>query len=276
MSVLLYHVFVDKQPLVSAVILTTWTSADALHCVQALKAQTIADQIEIMVTENHSEDDSIGILRTRLKGMSGVRLIETPKNRGYGTGNNFASRYATGKYLLIINPDNEPEPQAIEQMVQTMERDPSIGILAPRLVFEDGSARASARRFPTIWDVIIKRTFLQHIFRRRLGWYLRSDVPSAPFQEVDWVVGAVLMLRLDFFRELGGFDERFFLFFEDMDLCRRCKKAGKKVIFAPAITARDSKKRLSGGGVLSLLTKRTGRAHIASALKYFWKWKGEA
>ena len=260
-------------PLVSAVILTTWTPAFALRCVQALRAQTIADRIEILVTENHSQDDSVGILRTRLKDAPNVRIIETPLNRGYGSGNNYAARYATGTYLLIINPDNEPEPQALQQMVETMERDPSIGILAPRLLFDDGSVRESARRFPTIFDVIIKRTFLQHIFRKRLARYLRSDVPPAPFQEVDWVVGACLFLRLDFFRSLGGFDERFFLFFEDMDLCRCCRLSGKKVIFAPAITVRDSKKRLSGGGAFSLFFSKTGRAHILSALKYFWKWR---
>lgn len=259
-------------PLVSAIVLTTWTPADALRCVDALKKQTIADQIEILVTENHSEDDSVGILRTRLNDIPNVRIIETPKNRGYGSGNNYASRYASGKYLLIINPDNEPEPGAIQAMAEAMERDPSIGILAPRLVFPDGSVRDSARRFPDLFDVIIKRTFLQHVFRKRLARYLRSDVPPSPFQEVDWVVGAVLFLRLDFFRFLGGFDERFFLFFEDMDLCRRCRLAGRKVVYAPAITVRDGKERLSGGGVFSLLRKRTGRAHIASAIRYFWKW----
>jgi len=264
------------SPLVSAIVLTTWTPGYAVRCVAALRGQTIADQIEIIVVENHSQDDSIGILRTRLKDIPTVRLIETPENHGYGWGNNFGATYATGKYILIINPDNEPEPNAIEKMVAMMEADPSIGILAPRLQYGDGTVRQSSRSFPTILDVIIKRIpLLQPFFKQRIARYLQSGVTSLEPRDTDWVVGAVLMLQLDFYRELKGFDERFFLFFEDMDLSRRTLKVGKRVVYAPRITVRDRKDRLSGESFLSILLKKTGRIHIASAVKYFWKWRAE-
>jgi GT2 family glycosyltransferase len=91
--------------------------------------------------------------------------------------------------------------------------------------------------------------------------------------EVDWIAGACFMMPRTLFLELGGFDPRFFLFFEDTDLCRRVKQRGKKVVFASSVHALDRKERLSGGGVLELFTKRTARIHLASAVKYFWKWR---
>jgi len=266
---------VSAQPLVSAIIVTTWTPQDAVKCVQALLKQTIASEIEILVIDNHSEDDSIGTLRAHFNNHPQVRLLESNRNRGYGAGNNYAAQYARGEYLLIINPDNELEPTGLERMVAMFRQDPRIGILAPKLEFPDGRVRESARAFPTLFDVLIKRTPLQYIFHKRLRHYLQTDVPDTPVRDVDWVVGACLFFRKEFFDQLHGFDERFFLFFEDMDLCRRCHLAGKRVIFMSSIVARDRKQRLSGGGFFSLLFRKTGRIHIASALKYFWKWRSE-
>ncbi len=80
-------------------------------------------------------------------------------------------------------------------------------------------------------------------------------------------------MRSDLLRELHGFDERFFLFFEDTDLCRRCWKAGKRVVYFPEAQGTDRKSRLSEGGVGALLTKKTARIHLGSAIKYFWKWR---
>lgn len=266
----------EKRPLVSAIIVTTWSAQDAVKCVQALLGQTIAQDIEILVIDNHSEDDSIGTLRARFQHHPQVRLLESCRNRGYGAGNNYAAKYARGEYLLIINPDNELEPAGLDRMVQILRADSSIGILAPRLQFPDGSIRDSARAFPSLLDVCIKRTVLQHFFPARMRRYLQTDVPDLPLRDTDWVVGACLFFRRDFFNQLGEFDERFFLFFEDMDLCRRCRLTNRRVVYASSIVAQDRKQRLSGGGFFSLLLRKTGRIHIASAIKYFWKWRSEA
>ena len=82
------------------------------------------------------------------------------------------------------------------------------------------------------------------------------------------------MIKRELFEQLGGFDERFFLFFEDTDLCRRCRNMGKKVVYLPSVTVLDKKNRLSGESFWDLMFKKTGRIHVSSALKYFWKWKG--
>ena len=96
---------------------------------------------------------------------------------------------------------------------------------------------------------------------------------SSSKRAVDWVAGGCLLMRRDLFLQLEGFDDHFFLFFEDTDLCRRVQQLGKTVVYAPSIVAGDRKRRLSEGGLFSLLFTSVGRAHLLSACKYFWKWR---
>ena len=259
---------------VSALVLNYRTPLQAVRCVQALRAQTLPPD-EILVIDNHSDDESSGILRNRLEGMPGVRVLENRTNAGYAAGNNLALAQATGEFLLITNPDNELESEGLERMVEAMQES-DIGVVAPKLVHEDGSIRASVRRFPSPSDVIAKRAGLERAFPSRVARYLGVDSdPNAP-RDVDWAVGACLLVRRQTLKDVGMFDERFFLFFEDMDFCRRCWTAGWRVAYRPGAVARDRKRRLSDGNLFTLAARRVGRAHIASALKYFWKWRGVA
>lgn len=260
------------MPLVSAIVLNYRTPQETVACVHNLQKQTVADQMEIIVVENHSEDESIGVLRNRLK-VPALAIIETPRNLGFGGGYNKGIQRAQSKYILINNPAKILQNDGIEKMVMTMERDPSIGIIAPKLVYDDGTIRPSVRSFPSPLDIIIKRTPLRYVFPKIFARYVRIDVDSQKRQNVDWVVGGCLMIRRDLFDEIGGFDERFFLFFEDIDLCLRVHCKGKKVVYDPSVTALDRKRRLSGEGFFDLFLTKTGRIHLLSALKYFWKWR---
>ena len=260
------------MPLVSVIVLNYRTPQETITCVQNVQKQTIADQIEIIVVENHSEDESIGVLRNRLQKYDNIRIIETPRNLGFGGGYDKGIAFAGGTYILINNPAKILQRDGIEKLVIAMEQDPAIGIIAPKLVHDDGTLRSSVRSFPTPLDVIIKRTPLRHLFPRRLAHYVHHDVDSQQKQNIDWVVGGCLMIRRDLFAEIGGFDKRFFLFFEDIDLCRRIHLKGKKVVYDPSVTATDRKRRLSGEGLWDLFFTKTGRIHVMSALKYFWKW----
>jgi GT2 family glycosyltransferase len=264
--------------LLSAIVLNYRSPKDTVNCVQALLAQTLAtgdsctsDWLEVIVVDNHSQDDSIGSIRNRLKDPR-VRIVETRDNIGYGKGNALGIQHARGEFLIIINPDNELPPDGAATLINALKADPTIGIIAPKLVFPDGSVRDSFRSFPSMLDVIAKRSALGGMLQDRLRRYLKSDADSSAIQDTDWVVGACMLLRKKFYEELGGFDHRFFLFFEDIDLCRRCWQSGKRVVYYPLVTVLDRKARLSEGGVWSLITRKVGRAHLASAMKYFWKW----
>ncbi len=255
-------------PTVSAIVLNYRTPQDTVRCVRALLGQTV----EIIVVDNHSEDDSIGVIRNTFKDEPRVKILEAGRNRGFAHGNNMGERRAEGAYILIINPDNELERGSLEKMVAAMEADPSIGILGPQLVHADGTIRDSYRTFPTLSDLLIKRTMLRTLFKQRMRRYLQHGVDPSLVRDVDWLAGACLLLRRDLYEQLGGFDTRFFLFFEDTDFCRRAWGSGRRVVYFPHARATDRKHRLSEGGLLTLFTKRTVRIHLQSAFKYFWKW----
>lgn len=262
----------SRHPLVSAIVLNFRGGIDAVTCVSVLRQQTIAHDMEILVVDNHSEDDSIGILRNRLKGIPNLRILETARNNGFGAGYALGIAHAKGTYILINNPVKKLLPESLKRMVDALQKDPTIGIVAPKLIHDDGSIRPSARAFPSPFDVIIKRTFLQQWFPQHMERYLQLSQSPDQQRDVDWVIGGCFLIRADLLRSLGGFDPRFFLFFEDIDLCRRCWKAGKRVVYLPEARATDRKQRLSEGGMFSLLTTAVGRAHIASAVRYFRKW----
>jgi N-acetylglucosaminyl-diphospho-decaprenol L-rhamnosyltransferase len=259
------------SPLVSAVILNFRSHKATVHCVGQLLQQSIADQMEIIVIDNHSDSESIGYLRANLRHLP-VRIVETKANLGFGTGYDEGIKHARGSFILINNPVKILEKTGVEKMLQKMQRDPSIGIIAPKLVHPDGSLRESSRAFPRPLDVISKRTFLKRWFPGSMRRYLDQDRDPETERDTDWIAGGCLMIRKDLFQSIGGFDHRFFLFFEDIDLCRRVWQAGKRVVYAPSIVGSDRKSRLSEGGPWSLMTSPVGRTHIASALKYFWKW----
>ena len=259
-------------PEVTAIVLNFRTPKETVKCVEALLTQNLGDRLEILVVDNHSDDESMGILRARLSGMPHVRILESKLNGGFGHGYNLGLAHAKGTYLLLNNPSKIMAPLSIEAMVDCLKRDSSIGIVGPKLSHGDGTLRSSARAFPSPLDVVIKRTFLRNFFSRRLERYLQSNEDPEKMRDADWVIGGCLMIPRVLMQEIGGFDSRFFLFFEDIDLCRKCKKLGKRVVYFPQAEALDRKRRLSDGGVFSLLTSRVGRAHIASGWKYFLKW----
>lgn len=227
--------------------------------------------MEIIVVDNHSNDDSAGVFDHQLKRL-GIKIIETSANKGFGKGYNYGASYACGRYLLFNNPDKMLQKNGLELLVKRLEEDASVGIIAPKLLHHDGTRRLSIRAFPRWFDIVIKRTLLSKIFRNRIKHYLQMQRDPQKECLVDWVIGGCFLIRRGDFEALGGFDRRFFLFFEDTDLCRRCWKAGKSVLYYPTAVAYDKKRRLSEGGIISLFATKIGRSHLASALKYFWKW----
>lgn len=259
-------------PLISALILNTRNCQQAVRCALAMKQQTLADQMEILVIDNGSGDDSIGVLRNRLSDISGIKIIENGKNLGFGGGYNRGVHYAKGEYVLINNPDKMLEPDGIEQLLQKLQADPKVGLVAPALVHPDGTYRLSPRAFPKPLDLLAKRTFIGRFMPSRLRRYLQLDYDPKVEREVDWVAGGCFLMRRDLYNQLGGFDEHFFLFFEDIDFCRRIGELGYTVLYAANIVGADKKKRLSDGSIFTMFRTKVGRAHIMSSLKYYKKW----
>lgn len=261
----------SARPLVSALVLNYRMHRDTVKCVKALLEQTIANDIEVLVIDNHSDDESIGFIRSQLQGIPNVRIIENAENIGYGRGNNAALPYIQGEFILIINPDNVLPKDGLERMLSFLKNEESVGIVGPALVYPDGTIRPSARPFPTILDLLRKRISPARwhaSFQKRIDEMMKKDAV-----DVDWMVGACLLLQTSLWKELHGYDDRFFLFFEDIDLCRRIHALGKRVVYLPKIRVLDRKGRLSGSSIFSIMKRKTTRIHLTSAFRYFWKWR---
>jgi hypothetical protein len=179
--------------------------------------------------------------------------------------NNIAAGVAKGDILLFLNSDTEaqePFEESIEGMFRTR---PRMGILGPRLIYPDGSFQLSAGRLPTIGQEAVDkvvgvlervgfgRAFFKWTYRRR--------------KFVGWVTGAALFIRRDLFRELGGFDEKMFMFFEDKDLCKRAQNSSREIVYEPSVSIVHVKGGSSGGG----MSARAASAYRASQRYYYQK-----
>lgn len=245
-------------------------------CVEAIEKSNTNFEYEIIVVDNGSQDESVNFLR-KMEKEGRIRLIEAGKNLGYGQGNNLGVKHAKGEYVIISNPDVFVHADTMQKLVDYMEKHEEVGLVAPRLRYYNGQIQASCRRHMSFVDLVIKRTFLGRLpyFKKRLENYLMEDFDHNKPCEVDLVTGAYFIMRKKVYEEIRGFDRRFFLFMEDYDLCRTLHYQGYKVIYYPVAEAEHYHKRLSGGNLFTLFTKKVFWIHVYSAIKYFWKWRGK-
>ena len=244
---------------------------------EALEKSKTDFTFEVIFVDNDSrpEDESKGFLREAAKERR-IILIESPKNVGFGAGNNIGMRQAKGEYILLHNPDTTVGEDSLQKMVDYFSKHSEIGLLGPKLVYSNGDVQESCRRFMKFTDLIVKRTFLKYLnpWKKRLRHYLMRDFDHNKIQEVDLITGAMMLARRDFlWNRLHGFDERYFLFMEDFDLCQRTWKSGEKVVYYPLVSILHYHKRLSGGGFFGQFMKKTFYLHLVSSAKYFWRWR---
>ena len=171
-----------------------------------------------------------------------ARLIVNEEARGFATNANRGIAETTAPYVVVANADTEASPGAVATLHDFAEEHPRCGIAGPLLLNSDGSFQPSRRRFPTVSGTIVRRTPLRALLKpqqRQHGHYLLLERPVVPTQS-DWMLGAFLLLRRRMLDELGGFDEGFRLYGEDIDLCYRAKQAGWERWFVPQAAVRHA------------------------------------
>ncbi|MBU1152185.1 glycosyltransferase family 2 protein, partial [Patescibacteria group bacterium] len=185
-------------------------------CVESLRKSRVDFPYEIIVCDNSSKDESLGYLR-EADSKGELKLIEAGRNLGYGAGMNLAGKEATGKYVVVLNADVTVEADTLQKMVDYMEKNNEVGMLAPKLVYHNGDVQPSCRRNFRFLDLFIKRSFLKKVwpFRVRYQKYIMVDFNHQSVQKVDLVTGAFMMMPRDLYEQVRGFDERYFLFMED-------------------------------------------------------------
>ncbi len=230
---------------------------------------------EIIVVDNASGD---GTPLMVAREFPGVRCIASSVNTGFGPGNNLGIREARGRYVLIMNPDVVVLDATLDTLVAYMDSHPDVGICGPQLVNPDGSIQYSCYRFPTPLVPIYRRTPLGRFSfaREAVDTYLMREWDHCDERDVDWLLGAAIIMRRDMFEKVGLFDEQFFLYFEDTDLCRRAWEAGYRVVYNPSVRLVHYHKRESAGSVFKIFTNKVTRIHIQSWIKYLIKYRGKS
>lgn len=194
------------------------------------------------IVDNHSPDDSVEVLRGALAKVSGVHLIEAPSNGGFGYGNNqVIVRVLAGEieaeYVYFLNPDAVPEAGAIDAMATYLDEHPEVGVVGSGLIDEDGGHTDSMYRFPSFWSQIEWAVCFGPV-SRLLRRHRQTPPPIETPGPVDWVAGTSFMVRADVLRSVGGFDEDFFLYWEEIELCHRISRAGSAIHGLPAAKVR--------------------------------------
>jgi GT2 family glycosyltransferase len=187
---------------------------------------------ELIVVDNASSDHTVEMLRTE---FPSVRVIANTENAGFTRANNQALAVAQGHYLFLLNPDTELRAGALHTLYDYAEQHPRVGIIGPQLFYGDGSHQSSRRRFPTLATAFLESTKLQQWFprNRALTRYYILDTRDDATQEVDWINGAAMFVRRAVYDQIGGLDEAFFMYSEELDWCYRAKHAGWQIVYLP-------------------------------------------
>jgi N-acetylglucosaminyl-diphospho-decaprenol L-rhamnosyltransferase len=219
-----------SSPEVSAVIISFNSAGYLPDCVRSLRSEGVAD---VVVVDNASSDGSVGAMRGA---DPEVRIIETGANLGFGSAANRGVATTLSPYVLILNPDTVVEPGTVKALSEALDRDAGLAVVGPRMEDPDGSLYPSVRRFPEM-GVALGHAFLGLVWAanpytrryRMLDW--DHDQSAA---DVDWVGGACLLVRRSAFDTVGGFDEAYFMYVEDVDLCWRLGRAGWRIGYEPS------------------------------------------
>jgi N-acetylglucosaminyl-diphospho-decaprenol L-rhamnosyltransferase len=213
-----------------SVVIVTWNSASFIGpCLDALRANTRRNA-ECLVVDNASSDDTVGIIR---RDNPWVTLLEPGRNLGFAAANNLALQRATGRYLLLLNPDTEVQPGALDALAGLLDRRPAAGAVGARLLNSDGTLQFSTYRLPTAatlaWEYFLRD--LRRTDDPRAGRYVAADY--AVERPVEGLLGACLMVRRQVAEQVGFLDEQFILYCEEVDWCIRLRRAGWELWYTP-------------------------------------------
>ena len=203
-------------------------------CLESVNRTIQQIKFEVILIDNSSKDDGLAPI---LKRYPNTQLIENSKNVGFARANNQGAKIAIGDFLLFINPDTIMTEGAIESMLDYIRSDSSIGIIGPKVLNPDQTIQYSCRKFPTIWSGLFNRySLMTRLFpnNRYSRDYLMLDYDHNSIRSVDWVSGCCMMTPASIFKRTNGFDENYFLFIEDVDLCQAIKKISLRVVYYPS------------------------------------------
>ena len=249
--------------------IVNWNTRDELReCLRTVLAQDGSVTFEANVVDNASTDGSAEMVRSEFADR--VNLTENATNSGFAAAQNVSIRQSRGRYVFLTNPDCRLLGEdVLRKMVEFMDASPDIGMLGPRIVNPDGSLQYSARRFPTMLAAGFRHTLLGRLFpnNRFVRRYMMTDWAHDRIADVDWLSGSALMARKAAIDQIGLLDERFYMYVEDVDWCKRAHLAGWRVVYFPDVTISHRIGAASDQNAIEMI-----REHHRSMLRYFLKY----
>jgi len=242
-------------PIVSVVIVS-WNTRELLRrCLVSLQQTCALDDVQVIVVDNASSDGSAKLVGET---FPWVELIANERNVGFGVGNNMALPRVCGEYVLFLNPDTEVRDGAIDALALYLDEHPEAGIVGTTLLDADGSLQLYCNRFPSAWHSLRHNPLVARLTNQRAMVCTQRD---REVRSVDWMLGACLMVRWSVLQEVGAFDPRFFVYFEEIDLQYRIRQAGWDVVYVPS------------PGVVHLGNQSIGQIGVAASLhQYRGRW----
>lgn len=260
----------------SIVILNYQQKGLVKYCLKNLLSLDIPLKYEIIVVDNNSHD---GLDRLISEQFLRVKFIQAGQNRGYAAGNNLGIKAASGKYILILNPDIRILSNAIMGLYNFMEANPNAGLAGPKILNPDNSLQYTCSRFPDWRLPFYRRTSLGATSRGKL-WlnrYLMLDWNHEENKKVDWLFGACLIVKKSALENVGLLDEKYFLYMEDLDWCRRFWENKWQVWYVAGACVIHFHQRTSAEkGLWLAFFSKTARIHLASWLSYFNKFRNKS
>lgn len=261
-----------------SIIIVHYRNPDFLKlCLDSVISTVLGIEYEVILVDSASTRESRDTAKEYDKKITNFTYLENEKNIGFSRGVNLGIKKAGGKYLLILNYDLILEPNAVSQMLDYIKNHKDIGLLGPRVLNFNETHQRTYFRFYKPLTVIVRRTFLSKLnrFKKIIDDFLMLDSDKDRIQTPDWLMGSVLMTSKKAVDKVGLMDERFFMYFEDVDWARRFWHNRYKVVYYPKpivyhYHGRGSKSRL---GLLDAIFNRKTRWHIASAFKFFLKYR---
>lgn len=220
-----------------SIVIVSWNARRYLgECLTSLSVPHSDVSTEVIVVDNASTDGSADFVRGK---YPHVRCIVSNENLGFSRANNIGIRIATGKYICLINPDVKVPAGCLPRMYRYMEQDRTIGLLGPKMLGAHGESRRSCMRFPTLWNSFLRALAMDSVFGKT-GWFggsLMTDFRFDAIKDVDVLNGWFWIARREAVEQVGPLDQRFFMYGEDVDWCKRFHSAGWRVVFYPEAEA---------------------------------------
>lgn len=239
-----------------SIVIVSWNTSSLLQaCVASVLNSTKAESWEVIVVDNASADDSAAMLS---RASPSIFRIENSANVGFARANNQAIAVARGRYVLLLNSDTIVPPDAIARLVTFLQQHPDTGACGPSLLQTTGTVQPFAFGGDPTPSYLLRRGCMHLFYHRPL-----HDWKTTQVQTVDWVSGACLLVRREAMEQIGGFDENFFMYFEDVDLCLRLRKQGWKIYYNPDVS-------ITHIGGASVSQNHTRTHWYDASLRYFY------